>query len=124
MDFLNALCLNRNTYDITEPQGYIRFRADSCTLQMYALLLRLHVLPHETMKFSIKQLTEITLSSLLFMRYLLVNIPKWFVKRCSCLCRTRMFGAIVTLLYVYLLHWIEHPKAIGNEQPQYSTSLW
>ncbi|XP_037047670.1 uncharacterized protein LOC119082296 [Bradysia coprophila] len=114
--FLDALCCSRNTCDIAEPQGYIKYTEDSCTLQIYALLIRLHILPHEKIKFSIKQLTVITQSTILFMRYSLLQSPKWLItdKRGSCLCRARMFGVVVTLLYVYLLHWIEYPNEIDS----------
>lgn len=115
-DFLDSLCLNKNTPDISEPQRLIRYTRNSCTLQIYALFIRLHMLPHKKWKFNAKQLTAITLSTLLFMRNSFLKSPKWLSaeKRGNCLCRARLFGATVTLLYVYLLHWIEHPTDIGN----------
>lgn len=116
-DFLDVLCLNKNTFDITEPQRFIRYTTDSCTLQIYAMFIRLYILPHEEMKFSIKQLTSVTQSTLMFMRYSYLKLPKWLAKKQhgSCLCRERLFGATITLLYVYLLYWIEHPNEIGKK---------
>lgn len=118
-ELLDALCLNKNTYDITEPQGVIKYTTDSCTLQTYASIIRLYILPHQKRKFSIKQLTAIIQSTLLFMRYSFLKLPKWLVmeKRGGCVCRARLFGATVTLLYVYLAYWIDHPKEIGNICP-------
>lgn len=115
-EFLDALCLHKNTYDISEAHRSIKYTTDSCPLQTYALVIRLYILPHEKRKFSIKQLTAIVQSTLLFMRNSSLKLPKWLAmeKRGGCLCRARLFGATVTLLYVYLLYWIEHPNEIGN----------
>lgn len=115
-DLLDSLCQNKNTYDIIEPQGFIKYGSDSCTLQIYAAFIRLYILPNKERKLSIKQLTEIIQSTFLFMRNSFLKLPKWLAteKRGSCLCRVRLFGAVVTLFYVYLLYWIEHPQEIGN----------
>lgn len=115
-DFLDSLCHNKSAHDIVEPMGLIKYSTNTCTLQIYALLIRLHVLPHERRKFTTKQLTRITQSTLLFMRNSYLKLPKWmFPEKCdNCLCRPRLFGATVTLLYVFLLHWIDYPKDIGN----------
>lgn len=115
-DFLDTLCVQRNAPDMSEPQGFIRYTADSCPLQTYALLIRLYTLPNEKVKFTVAQLTAITESTLLFMRYSLLKSPKWFIagKCANCLCRARLFGAVVSLLYVYFTHWIEYPNDIGK----------
>ncbi|KAJ6649023.1 hypothetical protein Bhyg_04255 [Pseudolycoriella hygida] len=117
-EFLDALCVNKSTYDISEPQKTIKYTTDACTLQTYSLFIRLYILPHERRKFSMKQLTAIIQSTMLFMRNSFLKLPKWLVTKKrdgGCLCRTRIFGATVSLLYVYLLHWIEHPNEMDSQ---------